>query len=62
MFKGQYCVLITDKVLGGTSAYGPYRTLEKAQRIADLFTNPGSVNYYDPELYNVSAACLNKAE
>jgi len=58
----QYCVLVTDKELGGTTAYGPYRTLDKARQVAGLFVDPHAAQYYDPEKYTVTPAALNKAE
>ena len=60
--SGQYCVLVTDKELGGTADYGPYRSLQKARQVAGLFADPYAVDFYDPEKYTVTPAALNKAE
>ena len=57
-----YAVTITDKRLGGTTVYGPYRTLAKAQVIADLAVNPHAVGFHDPELYEVQAVKLRAWE
>jgi hypothetical protein len=57
-----FAVTVTDKELGGTAVYGPYRTLAKAQRIAERMTDWQSANWYDPEKYDVVAAKLNRWE
>ena len=55
-----YAVLVTDKNLGGTTAYGPYQRQPKAESIAALFRNPQAVDYRDPEEYDVHVALLRK--
>jgi len=53
---------VTDLELGGTAAYGPYRSLRKAQEIAELFSSPYAATYYSPDKYAVVAAALNRAD
>jgi len=62
MAVNQFCVLVTDLELGGTAAYGPYRSLRKAQEIAELFSSPYAATYYSPDKYAVVAAALNRAD
>lgn len=55
-----YCVLVTDKNLGGTTPFGPYRTRAKADEVVTLFRNPQAVDYRDSEEYDVTVASLRK--
>jgi hypothetical protein len=55
-----YAVLVTDKKLGGTFAFGPYQRQPKAEEIAALCRNPQAIDYYDPEEYEVAVALLRK--
>lgn len=55
-----FVVLITDKKLGGTTPYGPYRTRERALAIKDLSVSSWSADFFDPEKYDVVIAKLRK--
>lgn len=55
-----YVVLVTDKRLGGTTPYGPYRELAKASEIVKLFRDVNSVDYRDREEYDVAVSKLRK--
>jgi hypothetical protein len=57
-----YVVLVTDKQLGGTTAYGPFQRQPKANALAALFTNPHAADFHDPETYDVNVALLRKHE
>lgn len=53
-----YTVLVTGKELGGTTPYGLFRSQKKAQEIEELFHNPQSVDYRDPEEWEVRVALI----
>ena len=57
-----YAVLVTDKQLGGTVAYGPFQRQPKADALAALLTNPFAADFRDPEKYDVNVALLRKYE
>ena len=55
-----YTVLVTDKELGGTTAYGPFQRQPKAEALAGLLRNPSAAEFLDPEEYDVNVALLRK--
>jgi hypothetical protein len=55
-------VLVTHKELGGTEAFGPYRSMKKAMQIENLLRNPQGRIYRDPEKYSTRIAALEKYE
>jgi hypothetical protein len=57
-----YAVLVTDKQLGGTTAFGPFQRQPKADALAALLTNPQAADFHDPEVYDVHVALLRKYE
>lgn len=55
-----YAVLVTDKELGGTTAYGPFQRQPKAETLAALLRNPHAADFLDPEEYDVNVALLRR--